>query len=609
MAAWAFDIETVINCFTVTFVNVDDERDVKAFVISGLEEFRLAPSRHKISSAFELLNFMHSLKPDDLLIGYNSLNFDMPILSEVYHLALNYEKNIEKRAYTLAQSIVTEESKVAVNVTWACRQVPHLDLFKLHHFDNEAKRTSLKWIQCHLNMENIEEMPHEHYIPVTRMDEIHQILSYNLNDVIATVRLYKHQKTKDLIELRKWAIEKYSLTTGYNTSNAHMGETVFISQLGSIRPPDKSPGDIHVYNFLVPMLFESKVFQTVYSEFRSLILQPGERFSKKVAFDGMMYHFGLGGIHAAREDKIFNNVQSVDVKSFYPNIAIQFGFKPKHVGEKFTTIYKNLYDERIKTKNKVHNAGLKESLNSVFGKSNSEFSPLYDPSFTYSITINGQLLIVLLCEEITLKEAGQIIMANTDGIEVRVYNQELFNQIIKSWSDKFGMPLSLDRYQKLIIRDVNNYIGIYNEGTFKTKGAYEISKDFHKDPSAKICAIAAVHYYMGNSTIESAIDSLADTGNYEPFFMYRRAKTGYFSGVSSDGRIDTVLPKTIRYLVTKKGMVLYHTTDSMKSKIHSDAYVSIVNNINDKPEFTIDKSWYIKEAKKLLINTTPTLFA
>ena len=609
MKVWAFDIETVINCFTVTFIDVDNQHDIRQFVICELDDFETK----SFNKGEDLRSFMETITKEDLLVGYNSLNFDLPILSKVFTLCGGFEAHIPWMVYKDAQSIIVDNAKIDVFAEWNLRLIPHLDLFKLHHFDNEAKRTSLKWIQCHLNMDNIEEMPHPHDKPVKKLSDIESILSYNANDVKATAQLYLHKKTQDLIELRRWAINKYSLTTGYNTSNAHMGESVFLKQLGSIPPADKSTRTIFIKDIIIPDIkFKSRPFNDLLNSYKQTTTYtkgstPGSPISGMVIFDNMRYKFGFGGIHAAREQTIHEDIDSVDVKSFYPNLAIQFGFKPKHVGDKFTKIYQNLYEERMAATNPVHNSGLKESLNSVFGKSNSEFSPLYDPGFTYSITINGQLLIAMLCEEITLSKAGRIIIANTDGIEVSVTNRALFEEIVQQWSDRFKMPLSFSRYEKLVIRDVNNYIGIINHSEFKykLKGAYEVEKDFHKDPSAQICAIAVRNYYLMDIPIE---DTINNVDSIDKFFLYRRAKTGKFKGIPKDGSAFFDLPKTLRYLVTDEGFVFYHITDDSEIKVHADAYITVYNNKDVIERVNIDRAWYIKEAKKLLIPKTLSLF-
>ena len=59
-----------------------------------------------------------------------------------------------------------------------------------------------------------------------------------------------------------------------------------------------------------------------------------------------------------------------------------------------------------------------------YGKSNDEHSFLYDPLFMMCITINGQLLLTMLIEEITLNIPDcKILMVNTDGFECRFHKK------------------------------------------------------------------------------------------------------------------------------------------------------------------------------------------
>jgi len=596
MKKWAYDIETIINCFTVTFVNTEDFSEYKQFVICEL--------RNDIA---DLLEFS-TLFSTDTFVTFNGENFDKPILFELLGKAARIGSTpsaLYLGAYYQAQQIVSGESKP--NPT--SEGTPQIDLFKLYHFDNEARRTSLKWIQCHLGMDNIQDMPHHHDKPVTSIEQVDMILKYNLNDCIATALLFNNDKTQQLIAVRDWAFEKYDLRSSKNISNAHMGELIFLSTLGNIPPPDKGERKIAIADLILPFIkFKTKEFKDVLNSFKRIKLSTtmsNDKIKIQAIKNGMKYVFGLGGIHAAREESIHEDVDSIDVKSFYPNIAIQFGFTPKHVGQKFTETYKKLYEQRIATSNPVANNALKESLNSVFGKSNSEFSPLYDPAFTFSITANGQLLMAMLAEAIEFHNAGQVIMANTDGMEVKVYNREIYERILSKWIELTGMSISKSSYSKLVIRDVNNYIGIMPNGKIKTKGAYETSKDWNKDPSARILAMAAIQFHAQGIPVSQTI---LNSTNLDDFFLFKRAKTGKFIGMPSHGSMEYELPKTIRYLVTKSGLILYQKTDSMNAKVHSDAYVTVVNARSDE-KHDLDYSWYIREAEKLIVKQNIDLFS
>lgn len=597
---WAFDIETLINCFTVTFVDVNRPESVSQFVIH---------SQGLRNDANKLVDFLR-FTCYDTFIGYNSVSFDMPILKEVYYLCLVDKidpKAIVDTAYRKAQEMISSENPERL-YTGICGQ-QHLDLFRIYHFDNEAKRTSLKWIQCHLNMSNVQDMPHNHDTPVNTMDEIKMILKYNLNDVQATAALYLQPKTKNLIELRDWAIQKYRLGIDRNTSNSHMGEMIFLSKLGDIPPPDMSDRVIRIEDLILPQIkFTTKPFQQALETFKSMVFNSEEerpKMSFNKVFGGVKYSFGLGGLHAAMEESIISDVTSIDVKSFYPNLAISFGFYPKHVGPKFVDIYAELYADRMKSTSDVANLGIKEALNSVFGKSNSRFSSLYYPEFTYSITINGQLLMAMLAERIVTEDVGTVVMVNTDGMEVVVTDNDRFEIILEEWKKVTRMAISKSTYNKLCIRDVNNYFGITSGGKVKAKGAYEMNKEFHKDPSAKILTIAIWEYYVNGTSIR---DTIKNHDNINDFFLFKRAKTGKFIGVPSNASEEFDLPKTLRYLITNEGFILYQVTDSMKSKVHSNAYITIMNNLDVIEDIPIDREWYIFEAHKLLITESLTLF-
>lgn len=597
MKTRAFDIETLINCFTVVFVNCEDETDVNHFVLHDLRD-----------DSKSLLEFMDALTDQDILVGYNSMNFDIPVLTKVCDLIRNGVPlaNVIRDSYSTSQSFIVDN----VRPRYVQTKFRHFDLFKIYHFDNEAKRTSLKWIQCHLNMKSIQEMPHSHDTPVTTLSEIDTILGYNVNDVIATARMYTHPKTSELIALRQWAIDKYALKTGLNISNSHMGEMIFVSKLGNIPAPDKSSRKIKIADLIFPVIsFQTPTFNRALENYRKMSFnstdeRPNMSFS--CVFRGMKYSFGLGGIHAAKTESANDNVESIDVKSFYPNVAISFGLYPKHAGETFVAAYKELYADRLNATSSIANLGIKEALNSVFGKSNSEFSPLYYPEFTYSITINGQLLMTMLAESIELRNAGEVIMVNTDGMEVKVKDEALFSSILEDWKKVTKMTISRSRYKKLFIRDVNNYIGILENGKTKTKGDYEINKDFNKDPSARILPLAVSSYYLTGTPVEQTI---SNHKNIADFYMFKRAKTGRLFGISSNGKTEFHLPKTIRYMATKKGFVLFQKTDAMNAKVHSDCYITVMNNTDDVGDYEIDRAWYIREAMKLIIETKTDLFS
>lgn len=150
----------------------------------------------------------------------------------------------------------------------------------------------------------------------------------------------------------------------------------------------------------------------------------------------------------------------------YPNIAISNDVYPKHLSTEFCTIYQDVYEQRKSyKKGTVENLMLKLALNGVYGDSNNQYSPFFDPQYTMTITINGQLTLCLLAEKLMEIEGLKLIQINTDGITVRLprSKREEYNSVCKSWEQQVKLQLEFVNYSKMFIRDCNNYISVYEE--------------------------------------------------------------------------------------------------------------------------------------------------
>ena len=129
----------------------------------------------------------------------------------------------------------------------------------------------------------------------------------------------------------------------------------------------------------------------------------------------------------------------------------------------FCKVYKDLYVERKKhDKKSAANKALKLALNGVYGDSNNEFSPLYDPAYTMSITIGGQLSLCMLMGALVDHCDAEIIMCNTDGFEyfVDVDKIEKADKIVKRWEEVTGLEMEGDTYSVMYVADVNSYVAI-----------------------------------------------------------------------------------------------------------------------------------------------------
>jgi hypothetical protein len=80
------------------------------------------------------------------------------------------------------------------------------------------------------------------------------------------------------------------------------------------------------------------------------------------------------------------------------------------------------------------------------------------------ITINGQLSLMMLYEMISEGIPESVpLMQNTDGVEFMIpeKDQEKYLEICKEWEKLTQLSLEHDQYQKMVIKDVNNYLAVY----------------------------------------------------------------------------------------------------------------------------------------------------
>jgi len=284
-----------------------------------------------------------------------------------------------------------------------------------------------------MNCPDVMDMPIDFRREDIRLDELDQILEYNLLDVKVTYEFYK--KSLDKINLRKEIKSKYGLACA-NWNNGKIGEQLIlklycdklqldeweVKQLrtnrSSINLKDCIPDNIK---------FESKEFNKLLDFFKSKTIKTTKgAINHSVIYKQHIYDYGTGGLHGIHRPGLYESddkyiIKSADVASLYPNLAIVYGFSIDHLGDDFLDIYSNdIVGVRMKEKakpkdqqNKSIIDGFKEAANIPYGKSNDENSFLYDPLYTMKTTIAGQLVLTMLCEKLAGIPDSLMLLSNT----------------------------------------------------------------------------------------------------------------------------------------------------------------------------------------------------
>jgi len=501
-----YDIETFKSMFCVVF---KFENRYLTFEIS-----------QRKNQTKELVSFIRKgSKSNWYFVGFNNVRFDAQIIQWIldqkrYDITCeeihNFTQEVIEKA-NLKQFPPYPEYKL---------QFKQIDLFLINHYNNLARSTSLKWLEYSMNWKKVQDLPYKHDDVLT-VDTFDFIIDYCKNDVDATYEFLT--KCDKILELRFNQQQDYPDLNLLNKSDSSVGELLFLDLMSeklqikksALKKKQTHRSKIYLKDVILPQIvFQTDIFKSVLDYFKSVVITSEESsFKHKVEYDGIDYVYGVGGLHASVSNKIIvprkgYSLVDADVASYYPNLAIRNKFYPKHLSESFCELYEELYDKRKSIpKSNPQNKSLKLLLNSIYGKSGDIYSFVYDKFFQMCITVNGQLLLTMLAEALSLLEGVTVFYANTDGLTMEVRNDKKkeVHELCKKWEKFTQLELEYAVYKKMAIRDVNNFLAIDIHDNIKLKGAFEIDVDYHKNRSQRIVPIAVKRYLINNIPVEETV--------------------------------------------------------------------------------------------------------
>lgn len=633
---YIYDLETYPNIFTFC----------GKFV--GSNEVQLWEISDRLNERDLIIQMMRYLKSINAeMIGFNNLGFDYPIMHE---MMMNPYMFDARKASQLANQIIHGQrgGQGGLNTYIAPRDrfVDQIDLVKVNHFDNKAKRTSLKALQFAMRSTSLEDLPFD--IRDLTHEEMNQLRDYNIHDVTETESFFN--KCEPLIDMRRelslqtivdprdvetlncfkddptipWVARRIKAMPGdvLNYSDVKIGVEYLTNRIGrnkcyvNRKPRQTFREMIDLGSVILPKIsFRTEPFQEVFSWFKQqkFHIRAESKPKLEVELGGLKFDFGVGGVHASVDNKVYKSndeyqIIDIDVAGMYVAVAIANKFAPEHLGQDFVTAYTEIQSDRKKhAKGTSMNALLKLAGNGVYGNSNNPYSCFYDPLYTFSVTTNGQLQLLQLVELLVMIPGLELIQANTDGITAYVprENQALFKMWCDIWEEMTGLVLEEVLYSRMWIRDVNNYMAETEDGKIKRKGAYAYptcEKDYegwwNKDYS-NLASKMAVEKVMTHSwPVETAIRLISN-----PFdFMLRYKATG-----GSQLYIGDVKQlKTVRYYVSTEGEAMkkvskpkgevgqYKRKNKLKDSFFNQVMKEIGKDVWDERVHTKNKSKYGK---------------
>jgi len=624
-AFWVYDIGIFSNCTVFIFENYQSE-ERHTFVIN-----------RDVNDFSKLINFLrNNVKNKDWHFGFNNLKYNTQIIE---YIIRNRHKLSKERTNTISSSIYYrrlyivsnyEEGNYADYPEWEL-SIPVADVYKINHWDNAKRRCSLEWFQYSTDGD-MNELLHPFEKPVENNNKLNDIISHYIKNVVSIKKAFK--LSKDRFNLRSSLKNKYNLNC-FNYSDAKIGSELLLKfycedtgiNIRTVRKSRTNVQSIDVGEILFDYIgFKSDTFKNFHENLKFLtIYNTKGDFSEVVKFEGYVFTYGLGGIHQCIEKGIYKSddqwiVIDADAKGMYPNIEVENGMYPSHLGPQFTKVLKekivsvrNSEKEKPKSEQDVTIIdSFKEAGNASYGKSNSAHSWLFDRRYTMQTTINGQLSLTMLIEDIVLSiEDAELLQTNTDGMTFRIRRSDLdeYYRICKKWEEKTKLTLEFETYKQMIIADTNTYIAQYEDGTIKDKGRFGW-QDFekynirtvHKNKSYLVIAKAINEYFINGVKPE---DYLETNKNIYDYCAGAKLKKDWFFEESyldhSTGEFKTVkITGLLRFFISVKGTRIVKRNIKSKKPIqleNDNVYQTIMNKYIEKDweEYGIDIRFYLRK--------------
>lgn len=523
----------------------------------------------------EMLTEFYMENMDSIWIGYNNRMYDQWILKGIM---------LGKNPYDISNKLIFDDMN-------GYQILPDGKNIRLINFDISTGFHSLKQLEGFMGSKIKEsDVPFDLDRPLTQ-EEIDEVVLYCTHDVEETTKVFEARKEEFDSQLS--LIEAFELDMDmFNRTKAQLSAHV----LGANNKTEYNDE----FDLQFPDTLVLDKYKSVYEWYKDKKNRTYES-NLYIEISNVPHIFAWGGIHGAVNNYIGEGLYIMsDISSMYPALMIEYNFLSRNVEN--PDKYREIRDRRIELKKKKDSRQLpmKIVLNSTYGASKDKHNNLYDPLMANNVCVAGQLLLLDLIEKV--EPYGELIQSNTDGILFKVNseeNKEKYLEECSKWSKRTRLDLEHDYYVKVVQKDVNNYIIIDAEGTYKSKGAY-VKKLTKIDYDLPIINKALVNYFTKDISIADTIYNCNDLIEYQKIVkvskLYKYAK-------HNDGIIKEKVLRIFASKDSNDGTIYKIKSEDRIEKIANTPEQCFIYNeevIDMKIPEKLDKQYYIEIAEKRL---------
>jgi len=568
--------------------------DCEVFMFDWLVIFHSLETGEK--KAFHNDNYALAAFVDELstpcIGGYNSKHYDQWILKAIYHGADN------------AAIKELNDFIIAGNEGWNFPFLSHKSApwINFDLMDDIPVPLRLKEIEGNLGMD-IEEstVPFDIDRPLTG-EELAEVIKYCSHDVDAAAQLFEERKDYLASKIAVGAMKGMSAAESIRLTNAKLTAEYLDAKYYDRQDETEYsfPRNLQIRRYSAATAFFSKI-------------DPSYESNMELEIAGVPHTLAWGGLHGALECYSEQRTESrkvmhIDVTSYYPSLMIVNSYLSRSAPD--PEEFRLVYEKRIAAKKnggKGTADALKLVLNTTYGAMKNPYNKLYDPRMANAVCISGQLYLIDLIEKLEVIPSFKLIQSNTDGLIVS-YDNEADADIraaVEEWTGRTGFRMGFDEIEKLVQKDVNNYVMRRADGKIEVKGGYVSNYaggDF-QNKSLVIVAKAIVAALLDGTEPKDTINACDELSQFQ---MICKAGKTYDKVIwRCDGR-DLDVQNVNRVYASKDkrhGTIYKVKLEKEGQKARRDKIANLpdhcfIDNRNQASIGDIDKKFYIDMVQK-----------
>ena len=464
----------------------------------------IAQREHVITNDREQLAALYGEHRGDVWLGYNIRGYDQWVLKGIL-------SGFDPKAIN---DYIIEGGNNGASFSSQLRRIP------LCFFDVKTTPDSLKTLEGFMGSDIRETtVPFDIDRKLTSA-ELEEVIKYCRHDVMQTYLVFSKRLEEFTSQLE--------LAQMFNMDKSALGRTKAQLSAAALGANRREPtGD--EFDFTIPTNLRIAKYSHVVDWFKARQGAGASVYSEKLETNiaGVPHVFAWGGLHGARVKYHGKGVFiNCDVASYYPSMMLEYGYISRAIAD--PAHYADIYHKRLayKAAKDKRQQPLKIVLNSTYGAMKDRFNPLYDPLQANNVCVTGQLLLLDLIEQVEASGCAEVIQSNTDGVLFKLLgatereinaNFATLDDVCYEWEQRSKMRLEFDEFAEVWQKDVNNYVVIAADGTYKSKGAY-VKKLSDLDNDLPIVNKALIAYMVHGTPLEQTVNASDKLIDFQKIF-------------------------------------------------------------------------------------------